>query len=112
MTKIGELIKRLFRPEAKLTQSEQAEAEREQRVAAREPVDYSYTVFWLKQARRWDIQRQSDLAQRLAVLLKSPAFEANLFDRTYALDGLDGAHSGASLKALEKVLEALRDESG
>jgi hypothetical protein len=44
------------------------------------------------------------------MLLKSPEFQANPFDRKYTLDGLDGAHSGASLMALQKVLTALANE--
>ena len=101
------LFKRTIKSEPPLTQSQQAEAERERRVAQREPIDYSYTVFWTKQARVWDASTRSSVATRLDALLKSPAFEANPFDRKYTLDGLDGAHSGASLIALQKVLAAL-----
>lgn len=104
------LFKRKIKSTPPLTQSQQADAERERRVASREPIDYSYTVFWTKQARAWDAPTRSMLIQNLEALLKSPAFESNPFDRKYTLDGLDGAHSGASLIALQKVLAALRDE--
>jgi len=104
------LFKRTIKSEPPLTQSQQADAERERRVAQREPIDYSYTVFWTKQARLWDAATRSDVATRLSDLLKSPEFKANLFDRKYTLDGLDGAHSGASLIALQKVLAALNAE--
>ena len=104
------LFKRLIKSEPPLTQSQQADAEREQRVAQREPIDYSYTVFWLKHARLWDATTRSDVAARLVVLLKSPEFKANPYDRKYTLDGVEGAHAGASLIALQKVLAALLNE--
>ena len=59
------LFKRSIKSEPPLTQAQQAEAEREQRVARREPIDYSYTVFWTKNARLWDAQKRSDVEQRL-----------------------------------------------
>ena len=101
---------KLFKSKPVLTQSQQADAEREQRVAQREPIDYSYTVFWLKHARLWDATTRSDVAARLSDMLKSPEFKANPYDRKYTLDGVEGAHSGASLIALQKVLAALSDE--
>ena len=104
------LFKRTIKSEPPLTQSQQADAERERRVASREPIDYSYTVFWTKQARVWDAAARSTVTYNLEVLLKSPEFEANPFDRKYTLDGLDDAHSGASLVSLQKVLTALNNE--
>ncbi|MBI5564803.1 MAG: hypothetical protein HY870_07910 [Chloroflexi bacterium] len=104
------LFKRTIKSDPPLTQSQQADAERERRVADREPIDYSYTVFWTKQARLWDAAARSDVAACLSNLLKSPEFQANPFDRKYTLDGVEGAHSGASLIALEKVLAALKNE--
>lgn len=101
---------KLFKSKSVLTQSQQADAEREQRVAQREPIDYSYTVFWMKHARLWDVTTRSNVAVRLSELLKSPDFQANPFDRKYTLTGLEGAHSGASLIALQKVLAALSNE--
>lgn len=101
---------KLFKSKPVLTQSQQADAEREQRVAQREPIDYSYTVFWLKHARLWDAAIRSDVAARLSELLKAPDFQANPYDRNYTLDGVEGAHSGASLIALQKVLAALDNE--
>jgi hypothetical protein len=43
-------------------------------------------------------------------LIGSPDFDANFYQRTYTLEDVDGAHSGASLLALQKVLKALRNE--
>jgi len=112
MAKLIDALKRRGRPQPvpPLTEQQQIDAERERRVAARERVDFSYTVFWTKQARQWDADRRSAVAQRLDRLLKSPVFQANPYDRNYTLDGIDGAHSGASLKALHKVLAALKVE--
>ncbi len=101
---------RLFKKESPLTTPQKVEADRGQRVASRDRVDYSYAIFWTKQARLWDKSQREAVAQRLGTLIHSPDFEANFYERHYALDGLEGSHSGASLLALQKVLQALRDE--
>ena len=92
-----------------LTTPQQIDAEREQRVASRDRVDYSYTVFWMKHARLWDAVKREAVMQQLAELIASADFDANFYQRTYTLTEVDGAHSGASVLALQKVLEALRD---
>ena len=89
---------------------QQIDAEREQRVAARDRVDYSYTVFWTKSARLWDTTQREAVMQQLAELIASTDFDANFYQRIYSLAEIDGAHSGASLLALQKVLQALRNE--
>lgn len=111
MAKLIDAFKRRAQPQPAppLTEQQKIDAERERRVAARERVDYSYTVFWTKQARLWEAERRSAVMHRLEKLLKSPVFQANPYDRNYTLDGVEGAHSGASLKALAKVLAALKD---
>ncbi len=91
------------------TTPQQFEAEREQRVVSRDRVAYSYTVFWTKTARLWDAARRDAVAQRLAELIASADFDANFYQRAYTLADVEGAHSGASLLALHKVLAALRD---
>lgn len=96
--------------QSSMTTHQQIDAEREQRVAARDRVDYSYTVFWTKNARVWDTARREAVAQRLTAVINSPDFDANFYQRTYTLEGVDGAHAGASLLALQKVLQALRNE--
>ena len=90
------------------TTPQQIDAEREQRVAARDRVDYSYAVFWMKHARLWDAVKREVVRQQLAKLIASTDFDANFYQRTYTLAEVEGAHSGASLLALQKVLEALR----
>ncbi len=91
------------------TTPQQVDAEREQRVAERDRIDYSYTVFWTKSARLWDAAKRAVVAQHLTELIASADFDANFYQRTYTLADVDGAHSGASLLALQKVLEALRE---
>ena len=110
MTTIREALKHLLGSEPRLTQSQAVDRERERRVSSREPIDYSYTIFWTKTARLWSIDQRASVAQNLETLINSADFKANPFDRHYALDGVDGAHSGASLIALKKVLEALANE--
>lgn len=95
--------------QAPLTTPQQIDAEREQRVAARDRIAYSYTVFWTKTARLWDATQREAIARQLAEAIASADFDANFYQRTYTLADVDGAHSGASLLALQKVLEALRD---
>jgi len=92
-----------------LTTPQQVDAEREQRVASRDRVDYSYAVFWTKQARLWAKPQCEAVEQQLAALSGSPDFEVNFYQRTYTLEDVDGTHSGASLLALQKVLKALRE---
>jgi hypothetical protein len=92
-----------------LTPPQHIDAEREQRVAARDRVDYSCTVFWTKNALLWDAAKRETVAQHLAELIASADFDANYYQRTFTLAEVDGAHSGASLLALQKVLQALRD---
>ncbi len=98
-----------FKRQPVVTTSQQVDAERERRVAGRDRIDYSYTVFWTKTARLWDAATREAIAQHLAKLIASADFDANFYQRTYTLSEIDGAHSGASLLALQKVLEALRE---
>jgi hypothetical protein len=76
-------------------------------------IDFAYTVFWTKMARNWDGAKRKLIAKRLADLVASPDFVNNAFSRKFEVEGLEEvslgetAHSGASLLALQKVLEAL-----
>ncbi len=110
MTTIREAVKRLFKAEPKLSQTQAADREREERVSSREPIDYSYSVFWMKTARTWSAEKRSKVAKNLGALIDSADFQANPFDRHYTIDGMEGSHAGASLIALKKVLEALSNE--
>jgi hypothetical protein len=91
------------------TTPHQINTEREQRVISRDRVDYLHAVFWMKHARLRDVAKREAVARQLAELINSADFDANFYQRTYTLTEIDGAHSGASLLALQKVLEALRD---
>jgi hypothetical protein len=70
-------------------------------------VDFSYTIFWTKQARSWEASRRAAVLAALEPVLAQPGFEANDYERRYTVPGLDAqAHAGASLVALDKVLRA------
>lgn len=74
-------------------------------------VDFSYTIYWTKQARQWDTARRTTIHAVLLQTLSQPGFEANAYARRYTVPGLDEqAHSGASLIALKKVLAAFDNE--
>jgi predicted PurR-regulated permease PerM len=73
-------------------------------------VEYSYTIFWTKQAREWDAARRAAVLSAVTQATARPGFEANDYERRYTVAGLDDqAHAGASLVALEKVLRAMED---
>jgi hypothetical protein len=74
-------------------------------------VEYSYAVYWTKEARLWDAERRQAVGAALRAVLAQPGFEANAYERRYQVPGLDTqAHAGASLVALGKVLDALEKE--
>ncbi len=71
-------------------------------------IDFAYSIFWTKMARAWDDGRRRLMAERVAALVNTPGFTANALERNYRIEDLDTlAHSGASLLALQKVLETL-----
>ena len=74
-----------------------------------EGVDYSYRIFWTKQAREWGDARRARVAEAVRGVMARPGFERNHVERRYEVPALgDGlAHSGASLLALDEVLGAL-----
>lgn len=74
-------------------------------------VDFSYTIYWTKQARQWDAAHRAAIHAALLQTLAQPGFEPNAYARRYTVPGLDEqAHSGASLMALKKVLAAFNNE--
>jgi len=70
-------------------------------------VDYSYRVFWTKQARTWDAGKRRLIRERISALMSEAEFETNAFERHFQIEDVDGQHSGASVLALNQVLEAL-----
>ena len=74
--------------------------------AAPDRADYSYRVFWTKQARGWEVARRRSILLAARAVAASEAFEPNAFERRYRVEGVDGEHSGASVWALVQVLDA------
>jgi len=75
-------------------------------------VDFSYTIYWTKTARRWDEKQRAAMAEAVMAVMAQPGFEANDYERRYRVAGLDDlAHAGASLVALRKVVAALESEA-
>jgi hypothetical protein len=75
---------------------------------------YSLIVYWTKTARLWPAERRQVVHQALRDLTGRADFLAESTDRRYHLTEVDSsAHGGASLMALQRVLEALEtDASG
>ena len=70
-------------------------------------IEFSYLVFWTKQARTWPPERRAALLPAVEAVLAQPDFEPNAYARRYPVPGLDDAgHAGASLAALAQVLRA------
>ena len=56
--------------------------------------------------RMWNADRRRLMAERVNAVIGSPEFHDNALERNYKVEGLDeSAHSGASLLALQKVLQ-------
>lgn len=97
MTTIREALRRLFgEPDTRYAEP----------ATTPDRVDYSYRVFWTKQARSWDAARRRSILATTRALVASETFEPNAFERRHQVEGVDGEHSGASLIALIHVLEA------
>jgi hypothetical protein len=76
-----------------------------------ERAEYSYRVFWTKTARGWAPDRRAAALAAIRELRAAEAFVPSLFRRGYRLEAVDtSAHSGASLLALQTVLEALQSD--
>lgn len=68
---------------------------------------FSYSLYWMKVAREWDPARREAVAHELRALLNRADFVANQAERRFTVPGVEGAHSGGSLVALDRVLQAL-----
>jgi hypothetical protein len=68
---------------------------------------YSYSLYWTKVAREWDVPRREAVAVELSTLLARAEFVPNQAERRYRVQGVEGEHSGGSLVALDRVLRAL-----
>lgn len=70
-------------------------------------VDFALTIFWTKITQTWDEAKCQLLLTRVSNFIASSEFDRNFFERKFQIEGLDDlAHSGASLLALQKVLQA------
>lgn len=72
-----------------------------------EPVSpqYSYRIFWAKQALDWSLAKRIQLREELETIIQREDFEPNTYARRYRLDAFSGQkHAGASLLVLQDVL--------
>ncbi len=73
--------------------------------------EYSYTLYWTKTVRQWDPARRRAMAQAVRAQIAAAGFQPNEYLRRYTVPDLDGqAHSGLSLMALAKVIDAFEHE--
>lgn len=67
--------------------------------------EYSYRIFWAKQALDWSLDERSRILKELEDIVSSKGFEANTYRRRYRLEAFDDRdHAGASLLELRDVL--------
>lgn len=70
--------------------------------------EYSYRIFWVKQALEWDPQQRARVQAELQTIIQDDSFEANNYRRRYTLEGFSGQkHAGVSLLVLSDVLADL-----
>lgn len=72
-----------------------------------EPVspEYSYRIFWAKQALSWSREERDRIRQEVEVLVGRENFEPNEYLRKYKLHVFGGReHAGASVLVLQAVL--------
>jgi hypothetical protein len=77
-----------------------------------ESTTYAYAVHWTKTARAWPSERRRSVLRAVRAVRERPDFRATLHERLYHLDDVDSAaYAGASLIALERVLQAMESDS-
>jgi len=77
-----------------------------------ESTDYAYAVYWTKTARAWRPDRRRSALQAVRAIRERPDFRATVHERLYHLDDVNSSvHAGASLIALERVLQAMESDS-
>jgi hypothetical protein len=82
----------------------------EQEAIANQPrPHYSYRIYWTKMVRDWPQAKRQTITEQLAQAISRDDFEPNPLERRYRLDALgESDHAGASLLALQEVLEGFR----
>jgi len=79
---------------------------RRRTVAPPDPA-FAYRIGWMTEVRTWDAARRVAMAEELRPVLAAADFIPNAYDRRYRVPALDGGlHAGASLVALQRVLQA------
>ncbi|MGH2626764.1 MAG: hypothetical protein ACRDHY_08965 [Anaerolineales bacterium] len=92
MTSLRERIRRLLHPRAGLPP---------------QAAPFSYRVYWTREVRSWDPGRRRRARAAVQEVLGAPGFEANLLERRFRVPlVVDSSHAGASLVALNEVLQA------
>jgi hypothetical protein len=82
------------------------------KVPERVPRDYAYTVHWLKEARSWSDSKRERVRDALDQMMPASTFREESDESRYTLSQVDDVpHTGASLAALLRVLDALAKES-
>jgi hypothetical protein len=72
--------------------------------------EFAYTIFWTKLARSWPASRRADVLAAVTRVTSEEGFLPNAYRRAYRLPILgDQAYAGASLEALQRVLQAFAD---
>jgi hypothetical protein len=70
--------------------------------------DYSYRLFWAKEALDWEAQERQQVREAVLEILEMENFKANSYQRRYSLEVVDdNKHAGASMLALYTVLQEL-----
>lgn len=73
---------------------------------------FAYRVGWLNEARTWDAARRAAVSAGLRAIVEDPSFTPNENRRRYRVPELDSRlHAGASLLALQQILQAIESES-
>jgi hypothetical protein len=68
---------------------------------------FAYSIGWMTEVRTWDAARRVAMAEELRPVLAAVDFVPNAYDRRYRVPALDSRlHAGASLVALQRVLQA------
>lgn len=65
--------------------------------------EIAYAIRWLEEIRDWPPEARREVAAAVQPIVTAPDF-APTSTRRYAVDGLQGTHSGASLIALAQTL--------
>jgi hypothetical protein len=67
--------------------------------------EYSYRIFWAKQALNWSLDERGRILKELESIIDGRGFEANKYRRRFRLEAFDDRdHAGASLLELHSVL--------